>query len=264
MSYLQFAAGVVLALFPSWFKIPVYRAFFGYQIGKGVRIGFSPFVGVEVCWIGDNARIGSLNLFYRVAELGIGDHARIGFLNLFRGGKRIRIGPYGAILRQNVFNSIIEGDFADPVEPLLELGAGVVVTSGHWLDFSAGIDVGEQAIIGGRNSSFWKHNRQRGRPISVGCHCYLGSEIRMAPGSKVAPFCIVALGSVLSGRLGPARSLIGGNPAGVIRTLLAADLYLVARKTRDDMPEDLAEAHLPDDLRNVARLTRPVAPAISA
>jgi acetyltransferase-like isoleucine patch superfamily enzyme len=250
---LKFAACTALALLPSWLKIPLYRLLFGYRIGKGVRIGFSPFFGVGRCRIGDGARIGSFNLFYRVTELDIGDHAHIGPLNLFRGGQRVRIGSYSTIIRLNVFNSILERDFVDPVEPVLEMGTGAVVTSGHWLDFSAGLGVGEHTIVGGRNSSFWTHNRQRGRPISVGCHCYIGSEVRAAPGAVVPPFCVVALGSVLSGRAGPPRSLIGGNPAAAVRALRERDLFFITRKTRDDIPDDVASSLLPDDLRAAGR-----------
>ena len=99
----------------------------------------------------------------------------------------------------------------------------------------------------------------RGRPISVGCYCCLGSEVRVAPGTVVPPFCIVALGSVLSGQrrggpvFGPPRSLIGGNPAAVVRTLRECELFLVTRKTRNDIPDDVASALLPDDLRAAAR-----------
>jgi acetyltransferase-like isoleucine patch superfamily enzyme len=253
--HLKFAACVVLAILPSWLKIPLYRILFGYRIGRGVRIGLSPLFGVGRCRLGDHARIGSFNLFYQIGDLEIGDHAQIGFLNLFRGGRVVRIGAYSSIIRQNVFNSIIERDFTDPVDPILELGTGAVVTSGHWLDFSAGIGIGDHSIVGGRNSSFWTHNRQRGRPIAIGCHCYLGSEIRVAPGAEVPSFSIVALGSVLSGPIGPARSLIGGNPASVVRELQSRDLSLVVHKTRADIPDELAMMHLPDDLRTVARGT---------
>ena len=250
---LRFALSVLLALLPSWLKVPLYRMLFGYRIGRGVRIGLSPLFGVGRCRIGDHARIGSFNLFYQVGDLEIGDHARVGFLNLFRGGRKVRIGAYASILRQNVFNSIIERDFVDPVDPVLDLGAGATVTSGHWLDFSAGIGIGDHTIVGGRNSSFWTHNRQRGRPIAVGCHCYLGSEIRVAPGAEVPPFCIVALGSVLAGQFWPPRSRIGGNPASVARELQERDLVLIVHKTRDDIPDELAQTHLPEDLLEIAR-----------
>jgi acetyltransferase-like isoleucine patch superfamily enzyme len=237
---LKIALGLALALLPSWLKVPLYRLLFGYRIGKGVQIGFSLFSGVNRCQIADHVLIGSGNVFYRLGELSIGDHVRIGYLNLFRGGERICIGSYASILRQNVFNSIIDRDFIHPVESVLELGAGASISSGHWLDFSAGLKIGDHTIIGGRNSSFWTHNRQRGRPITIGCHCYLGSEIRVAPGVEVAPSCIVALGAVLTGRYQPARTLIGGNPAVIVRSLEERDLFLVTRKTRPDIPDVLA------------------------
>jgi acetyltransferase-like isoleucine patch superfamily enzyme len=239
MRTLSLAVGVALCLLPSMIKIPLYRLLYGYRIGKGVRIGFSPFIGVRRCRIGDRVRIGSGNLFYRVHDLEIGHDARIGFLNVVRGGDNVVFRPYTTVLRQNVFNSILERDFINPVSPVLELGTGVTVASGHWLDFSAGLRVGDHSIVGGRNSSIWTHNRQRGRPVSIGCHCYLGSEIRVAPGVQVAPFCVVALGSVLTGRYPAARALIGGNPAAVIRPLSDRDFDLVSRKTRKDIPDDI-------------------------
>ena len=93
---LRFALSVLLALLPSWLKVPLYRMLFGYRIGRGVRIGLSPLFGVGRCRIGDHARIGSFNLFYQVGDLEIGDHAQIGFLNLFRGDGRSGSAPMPA------------------------------------------------------------------------------------------------------------------------------------------------------------------------
>jgi acetyltransferase-like isoleucine patch superfamily enzyme len=244
----------LLALLPSWLKVPLYRWWYGYQIGKGVRIGWSVFVGVGSCRIGDGVRIGHGNLFYQIGDLSIGTHAQIGFLNLFRGGQRIEIGDYATILRKNVFNAILDPDFVEPVESVLILGCGSVVTTGHWLDFSDRITIGDHSIIGGRHSSFWTHNRQRGRGITVGHHCYLGSEVRFAPGVEIAPCCIVALGSVLMGRCDQQRSLIAGNPATVLRPLQEKDYSLVTRKTRQDIPDHLANALLPRDLLDTVQM----------
>jgi acetyltransferase-like isoleucine patch superfamily enzyme len=253
---MKIALAVALALLPSWLKILVYRHLFGYRIGKGVRIGLTPIIGVNRCQIGDHVRIGSGNVFHLTDEVVIGSHVRIGWLNAFRGGQSIVLGPYTTVLRQNVFNAIIGGDFVHPVRPILEMGAGVSVSSGHWLDFSAGLRVGDHAIIGGRNSSFWTHNRQRGRPIEIGCHCYLGSEVRVAPGVEVAPFCVVALGAVLTGRYPVTRSLIGGNPAVAVRPLGERDLFLITRKTRPDIPDEVARTHLTSDLLATSNASR--------
>lgn len=248
MNVVRLIAAVLLAALPSALKRPIYRRLFGYAIGRRVKIGFSPFFRVGRCTIGDDVRIGSFNVFTRIQELAIGPSARIGSLNLFRGGDRLTLGPYVTVLRLNVFNAIVDGDFVQPVDSVLVLGTGAFVATGHWFDFSAGIRVGDHAVVGGRLSSFWTHNRQRGRPITVGRHTYLGSEVRVAPGAEIPPYSVVALGSVVAGRLDPARVLIGGNPAQVVRRLTDEDLFLVVRKTRDDLPAALVRRGLPEDL----------------
>jgi acetyltransferase-like isoleucine patch superfamily enzyme len=264
MRHMLIALQFAIALLPSLLKLPLYRILFGYEIGRRVRIGFSPIVGVRRLRIGDGTRIGWFNLFYRVEQVEIGRRVSVGFLNCFRGGSSIRIGDYCSILRMNTMNAIIGGDFISPVEPTLEIGAGAVVTTGHWLDFSAGIRIGDHVIVGGRNSSLWTHNRQLGKPISLASHTYLGSEVRLAPGVEVAPFCVVALGSVLSGRFELPRSLIGGNPGRVVRALSQGDLFLVTRKTRRDIPDEFEQKFLPDDLRVVAFRSNSMVPTSSS
>jgi hypothetical protein len=119
--------------------------------------------------------------------------------------------------------------------------------------------MGDHVILGGRNSSLWTHNRQIGKPISVASHTYLGSEVRLAPGVAVGPFCVIALGSVLSGRFDVPRSLIGGNPARFVRSLSELDLFLVTRKTRRDIPDEFELEFLPEDLHIVATANNRIA-----
>ena len=147
MSGLRFLLGVFVAVLPSWLKIPLYRSWYGYRIGSGVRIGFSPFVGVTRCEIGDGVRIGSFNLFLRIGQLEIGRHTQIGFANLIRGGARVTIGSYVSILRLNVFNAILDGEVLKPEDSTLTLGPGAVVTTGHWLDFSARIELDRKSVV---------------------------------------------------------------------------------------------------------------------
>lgn len=245
---LSFVFAFLLALLPSQLKIVIYRRLFHYKIGNNVRIGVSPFVGVKICEIGDNVEIGHLNLFTQIERLVLGAHTRIGFLNLVRGGNSVRCGRYVTVLRQNTFNSILDRDFVEPADAVLELGDGVFVAAGHWLDFSDRISIGAHTIIGGRNSSIWTHNRQRAKPITIGEHCYLGSEVRVAPGATLPPFSLVALGAVLTGEVQSPCMLIGGNPAGVVRPLNQHDSFLILHKTRNDIPDDLAFANVPPEV----------------
>jgi acetyltransferase-like isoleucine patch superfamily enzyme len=237
-----------VAVLPSWLKVLVLRHAFGFHIGKRVHIGISLFAQVGDCSIADNVRIGHLNAFVNVHRLEIEEHVKIGFLNLFRGGRCIHIGRYATILRLNVMNSRPPPEAVNPTDPDLRLGEGAVVTNGHWLDFTDRIEIGDHTILGGRNSSLWTHNRQRTRPITVGAHSYLGSEIRMAPGASVSSCSIVSIGSVLTQRFEDDRVVIAGNPAGVLRPIRDGDFFLLTHKTRSDIPDEVAARSLPEDM----------------
>jgi acetyltransferase-like isoleucine patch superfamily enzyme len=187
----------LIAPLPSFLMRPCYRLFFGYQIGKRVHFGLSIIDAAE-CQIDDDVRIGHFNVFIGVQKLTMGDHVRIGHLNIIRGGEEVRLGRYSEIMRMNEINSIPEPDVVNPVEPRFLLGAGSIVTTGHKIDFTDRVDIGRRTIIGGRSSSLWTHNRQRTRPINIGEFAYVGSEIRMAPGSSIPSRCIVGIGSVIT------------------------------------------------------------------
>ena len=169
----------------------------------------------------------------------MGDHVRIGHLNIIRGGDEVRIGRYSDIMRLNEINSIPDPEVVNPVDPTLIIGPGTIITTGHKIDFTDRVEIGRRAILGGRNSSLWTHNRQRTRPITIGDFAYVGSEIRMAPGSSIPSRCVVGIGSVIVSKLEAEGWLIAGVPAKAVKELSAEDLFLVERKTRPDLPDDL-------------------------
>lgn len=228
----------IVALLPSAIARPCYRWFFGYKIGKRVRLGFSIIDAVE-CSIEDDVSIGHLNVFTRIEKLSIGDHTRIGVLNIFRGGKEVRIGRYCDILRLNEINSIPEPDVINETDPRFLLGAGSMIAASHKIDFTDRVEFGKCVILGGRNSSLWTHNRQMTKEIEVGEYSYLGSEIRVAPGSSIPARCIVGMGSVVTKGFENEYHLIAGIPAAEIRALDDDGRFLTERKTRNDLPDDI-------------------------
>ena len=229
---------ILFAGLPSFLKRPLYRLFFGYRIGKRVRIGLS-IIDAGSCEIADDVSIGHLNIVTRVADLKIKDHTRIGHLNIIRGGSEVSLGRYSEIMRMNEINSIPEPDAVNELDPRFILGDGSIVTTGHKIDFTDKVEIGRRVILGGRNSSLWTHNRQRTLPITIGDLVYLGSEIRMAPGSSIASRCIVGMGAVITAELDEEGKLIGGVPGRVIKELGPEDQFLVEQKTRPDLPDDL-------------------------
>ena len=227
-----------VALLPSFLKRPCYRLFFGYQVGKRVRIGIS-ILEAGICEIGDDSQIGHLNVVIGVKKLTLGDHVRIGHLNIIRGGDEVNLGRYSELLRLNEINSIREPEVVNPVDPRFSLGAGSIVTTGHKIDFTDRVQIGRRAIIGGRNSSVWTHNRQRTLPVSIGDFAYVGSEVRVAPGGSIPSRCIIGIGAVITGKIEAEGWLIAGVPAKPIKELSADDKFLIERKTRSDLPDDI-------------------------
>jgi carbonic anhydrase/acetyltransferase-like protein (isoleucine patch superfamily) len=234
---LRLALLCLIGVLPSLLKRPLYRALFGYRIGRGVRIGLALIDAREVD-LGDGTEIGHLNGILRVGRLLTGPHARIGFLNLIRGGTRVRLGAFSTVMRFNVLNAIPDHDCTTFPVSELELGDGAIVVSGHRIDFTDRVHIGRNTIVGGRNSSLWTHNRQETAPITVGDFCYLGSEVRLAPGATLPPECILGIGAVLVSEVSEARSLVAGVPARPVRPLTERDLEHIRRKTRSDMPDD--------------------------
>jgi acetyltransferase-like isoleucine patch superfamily enzyme len=227
-----------VALLPGFLKRPCYRVFFGYKIGKRVRIGLS-IIDASECQLGEDVAIGHLNVVLGVKKIVIGDHVRIGHVNIIRGGHEVSLGRYAEIIRMNEINSIPTPDVVNPTDPRFLLGEGSIITTGHKIDFTDRVTIGRRSILGGRNSSLWTHNRQRTRPIDIGSFVYIGSEIRMAPGSSVPSRCIVGIGSVITNELTAEGHLIAGVPAKAVKELSDEDLFLIQRKTRLDLPDDV-------------------------
>jgi acetyltransferase-like isoleucine patch superfamily enzyme len=228
----------VLAILPSFLKRPLYRLFFGYKIGKRVRIGLS-IIDAHQCTVEDDVMIGHLNVITRVEKLTIRDHVRIGHLNIIRGGAAVSLGRYCEIIRMNEINSIPDPEVVNEIDPVFLLGDGSIVTTGHKIDFTDRVEIGRRVILGGRNSSLWTHNRQRTLPITIGSMVYIGSEIRMAPGSAVPARSIVGIGSVITAQLTDEGKLIAGVPAKAVKELSSEDQFLIERKTRADLPDDV-------------------------
>lgn len=237
-SKFRLAALTCVALLPSFLKRGCYRFFFGYRIGRRVRVGFS-IIHARQCEIADDVVIGHLNLVIGVDHFKVGDHVKIGHLNVIRGGQEVSLSRYAEIIRMNEINSIPDPDVVNPIDPRFLLGAGSIITTGHKIDFTDRVEIGSRSILGGRNSSLWTHNRQRTRPITIGSSTYVGSEIRIAPGGSVPSRCIVGIGAVVTSELTEEGSLIAGVPARSVKPLSAEDAFLIERKTRPDLPDDI-------------------------
>jgi len=224
------------ALLPQPLKQAIYRWCFRYRIGRNVRIGVS-FLDCERLEIEDNARIGHLNVFWGCGPVRLGKSALVGFGNILRGGSQIDLDSYSVVGRLNGINAIPEPDASNPTDPRFLLGHGAIIVSEHRIDFTDRVTIGRRSIIAGRNSSFWTHNRQSTRPISIGDFCYIGSEIRLTPGSALPNRTILGIGAVVTKPFTEEGNLVAGVPAKVVRALNDEDMALLNYKTRPDLPD---------------------------
>lgn len=231
---------VLIAPLPSFLKVPFYRMVFGYRIGRKVRIGLSLLIAGE-CEIADGARIGHGNLVIHCQRFVMGSEAVIGFGNIIRGGRSVTLGDRCSITRFNEINSIIDADIDSGKTASAEeaghfvLGEAGIITAQHKVDFTGGVTIGDNAILGGRLSSLWTHNRHLDGPIRIGRNTYMGSGIQMVPRSAIGDFCIVGIGSVVTKAFTSEMMLLGGNPAKEIKPLDEDSKILVTRPTRIDL-----------------------------
>jgi acetyltransferase-like isoleucine patch superfamily enzyme len=248
---LRLAMLLAAAILPGPLKRSVYRWIFGYQIGRQVRIGFAVLDCARLS-VGDHSSISHGVVFLRCGEVRIGAHVKIGPCNIFRGGESIELSDYCQLLRLNAINAIPDHDCVNAPQSFFTLGYGSVVTAEHRIDFTDRVTIGRCTTIAGRNSSIWTHNRRTGSSVVIGDFCYVGSEVRIAPGVHIGDCCIVGLGAVVTrGSIEP-HWLIGGVPARPVRQLRTEDYELIFTKTRPDLPDQVLEDERNPLLRQVA------------
>jgi acetyltransferase-like isoleucine patch superfamily enzyme len=233
---LRLAMLCLSAVLPGPLKRCAYRWIFGYQIGRNVRIGFALLDCVHLS-VGDHSSISHGVLLLRCGHVRIGAHVSIGPCNIFRGGESIDLSDYCQLLRFNVINAIPDHDCVNAPQSMFSLGYGSVVTAEHRIDFTDRVAIGRCTTLAGRNSSIWTHNRRTGSSVLIGDFCYVGSEVRIAPGVHIGDCCIVGLGAVVTRGSMEAHWLIGGVPARPVRQLTKEDYELIFVKTRPDLPD---------------------------
>lgn len=194
---LKWLIALVIAYTPGSFtRKALYRLVMGYHISPRSRIGFGTVIRVRSATIG-KARIGRFNTFSGPQDLVIGDGAKIGFRNEFECGAWAGA-EYGCYCR---------------------IGPSTLITSDHFVDVTGGFELGDGSWIAGRGSQIWTHGAgAKDREVRIGSRCYIGSAVCMAPGAGIGDDCLVAIGSVVVGKIPGDHLLIGGSPAKIIRT----------------------------------------------
>ena len=94
------------------------------------------------------------------------------------------------------------------------------------MDTTGGFSIGDNTIIAGMGSHFYSHGQtphdtNLRAPITIGSWCYVGSDVRMTPGSSVGNHCFVGMGAVVNKPFTETHALLAGVPARKVKDLPA-------------------------------------------
>ena len=117
----------------------------------------------------------------------------------------------------------------------ITIGKDVFINSGCHFQDQGGIEIGDGALIGHNvvlatinHDLNPKENRKNHyAPIRIGAHVWIGSNATVLPGVTIGDYAVVAGGAVVTQDV-PAMTVVGGVPAGVLRTIQEEERYETA------------------------------------
>lgn len=171
----------------------------GWDLAPGARIGLS-WIDAPRVRLGAGATVGHLSVLRRLELVELGERASIGSRNVLSGA------PAGG--------------------GTVRLALGAAITSGHYVDATGGLSLGQFATLAGRETQVWTHDwqpdgdrrRSRSGPVSLGDRAYVGARSILLPNVVLAERCTVGAGSVVSAKAAarcPSGGTLVGNPANV-------------------------------------------------
>ncbi len=180
----------------------------GYKLPRGTRIGLGTVIACAAFRAGKGVVIGRGNQFSGPFAIEIGDGVLIGRHNQFDCSD---MAASPAKAHMGYARRMI-------------VGANALIHHHHLFDLYGAITIGAGTWIAGSDSQFWTHGASvMDRDIVIGADCYLGSAVRMAPGSAIADRSVLGLGSVVVSRLDQPDSVVAGFPARRLRSIEAGD-----------------------------------------
>lgn len=178
MNKIKFLTALGISLLPlNYLRVNAYKTIFRYNILSS-RIGFRTIILVEYLEL-INCKIDSYNTFIGPMRITIEDGARIGSYNTFNC-------PDWSASKDN-----LDANY----ERKLIVERNAMITNNHYLDIAGLFVLGENSWIAGMGSQFWTHGAGiKDRNIKIGNDCYIGSAVRLSPGSTLGNNIIVGMG----------------------------------------------------------------------
>ncbi len=178
---------------PKYFLFIIRLVILKLKFGKKVsfvsaKVGFESSSNIIISDENSSISFGTMNYFYRLGNLEVFDGGKIVF------GSNISINKGFSIVCRNQIN------FGNDIM----IGPNVMI-----YDHNHSFEVGDQPF---RLQEF------KTGAITIGNNVWIGAQVFISAGTNIGSNCVIAAGTVLTTNI-PDNSLVGGNPARVIRSL---------------------------------------------
>ena len=189
---------------------------FGYQLDPSAHIALA-WVFPRSLSMEAGSHIDSFTVAVNLDLIVLGENASIGRSNWITGFSTGSDSPHFAHQPQRSAE--------------LSLGAHAAITKNHHIDCTNRITIGPFTIIAGYRSQLLTHaidfhfNRQHSEPISIGGHCFVGSNCVILGGSVLPDHCVLGALSLLNKAYGESWSLYGGQPARLLKKIDTDSAY---------------------------------------
>jgi acetyltransferase-like isoleucine patch superfamily enzyme len=179
----------------------------GNEVADDAKVGLSLLIDTHL-HLAPGSRIRSFS-FFKGVTVTLQEGASIGFLNVFKGYFDILLGEDSSI--GNICQFKNGGQRLMTDRSTFSIGSRSNVTSAHYFDLSANIQIGNGTVIGGRGSSFWTHGFLHfaegsirvlnTSPIVIGNGVYIGGFSSLNPGTRISDNINIGSHSSVAGSL---------------------------------------------------------------
>lgn len=217
---IKFTIQIILLTFPWYFRRIFLNLLLNFNIHKSARIGASIILS-EKLTMKKFTKINHFTFCQSIDELILEDYSKIGTFNYITG--------YPTSLNKH-FKHIRKR------KCVLRIETHSSITSRHFLDCTAGINIGKFTTIAGIRSYILTHSldlfkcRQDAKPINIGDYCFIGTNCEILPGSNIPNFSILGAKSLFNKKYDKPFYLYGGVPAKIIKKLDKKNVAYFNRK----------------------------------
>lgn len=179
----------------------------GLNISWHSKIGLSLILTKNIT-LHENSSISHLN-FIKCDSVTLYKYSTIGLLNLFKGSFEVILKESSHIGKANILKN--NGLAVIPKPSVFQLGEYSKITAAHYIDMSCDVLLGDNCVLGGRNTLLWTHgfihfdmgvNRLiKLEPIVIGNGVYIGSSCVINPATVIGDGINIGSGSSVSGSI---------------------------------------------------------------